>query len=369
MKKHKSSLKIFLDRDGTIIEHVHYIGSADDVQLIPNARAALEKLSSLGELVLVTNQSALDKNIITENQYYEVHNRMQDLVGKNYFSKTYCLTGNNKKPNTFASDNEEYKTGYMIGDNICDIEFGLKSNLKTILVLSGLGKNSLNKCNPHYVVNSLYDAVDIIQKEQNMTNEEFLIQHIQEDINVKTALLKNEGYINSVVAVAEMMTRCFEEGNKVLIMGNGGSAADAQHFSAELTSVLTQDVKRPGLPAIALTCDTSHMTASANDFGFEGTFARSTQALANAKDLVIGISTSGNSKNVLNAFSEAKNKGAITIGLIGTDKGTMYSTADFCISIPCEVTAHVQEAHVVTYHILCALVERNLGYRSLSKML
>lgn len=202
-----------------------------------------------------------------------------------------------------------------------------------------------------------------------MDNKQFIETYVQKDINVKALMLDSDEYTMDLISVADKMTQAFRQNGKILIAGNGGSAADAQHFAAELTSVLTQDVKRPGLPAIALTTNTSHMTASANDFGFNGVFARSVQALAQEGDIFIGISTSGNSKNILSAFKEASKKGATNIGLISDRKCEMRDAADLTIRIPSSVTAHIQEAHVMTYHLLCALVERNLGFRDPTKML
>ena len=175
------------------------------------------------------------------------------------------------------------------------------------------------------------------------------------DIKLRTA----EACAEDIARAATAIVDSFRNGGKLLICGNGGSAADAQHMAAELVSRLTLDFERPGLPAIALTTDTSFLTAYANDFAFEGVFARQVQALARAGDVLIGISTSGSSKNVVAAFEQAKSAGVTTIALTG-ERGGLNDMADIAICIPASQTAHIQEAHLAVEHILCHLVERLL---------
>jgi len=145
----------------------------------------------------------------------------------------------------------------------------------------------------------------------------------------------------------------------VLLCGNGGSAADCQHVAAELVSRLTRDSERPGLPAIALTTDTSFLTAYANDCGFEGVFARQVEALGRPGDVLIGISTSGNSPNVLRAVELAREKGMRSIALTGQG-GRLAKLADVAVSVPSDDTRHIQEAHLAVEHVLCLLVEESL---------
>jgi D-sedoheptulose 7-phosphate isomerase len=156
-----------------------------------------------------------------------------------------------------------------------------------------------------------------------------------------------------------MMSDVFRNGGKLLICGNGGSAADAQHVAAELVSRLTKDFERPGLPAIALTTDTSFLTAYANDVDFEGVFERQVQALGREGDLLIGISTSGNSPNVLRAVAYAKAHGMKTIGLTG-NSGRLSSEADCAVAVPSADTQYIQESLLAVEHIACELVERTL---------
>ncbi len=162
-----------------------------------------------------------------------------------------------------------------------------------------------------------------------------------------------------ILRVVDAMTEVFRAGGKVLLCGNGGSAADCQHMAAELVSRLTADFVRPGLPAIALTTDSSFLTAYANDCGYAGVFARQAQALGRPGDLLIGISTSGGSANVVHAVRTARGLGMRTVALIGAD-GVLAEMADIAIAIPSTHTQYVQEAHLMVEHILCDLVERHL---------
>ena len=149
-------------------------------------------------------------------------------------------------------------------------------------------------------------------------------------------------------------------GGKIVLFGNGGSAADAQHIASELTVRFTVD--RRAIPALALTTDTSALTACGNDFGFDRIFARQVEALARANDAVIGISTSGRSPNVLAALRRAREIGAATIGLTGGAGGEMPSVCDVVLCAPATVTARIQEIHMLLGHLLCEALERRLGY-------
>ncbi|HWZ14865.1 MAG TPA: D-sedoheptulose 7-phosphate isomerase [Mucilaginibacter sp.] len=158
-----------------------------------------------------------------------------------------------------------------------------------------------------------------------------------------------------IEAACKMITSVIKSGNKVLIAGNGGSAADAQHIAAELTGRFVKN--RKGLPGIALTTDTSALTSIANDYGYEHVFSRQVEALARPGDLFIGISTSGNSQGILNAFGAAKKAGCKTLGLSGRDGGKMNGLCELNIVIPSTITARIQEMHILVGHILCKAVD------------
>ncbi len=186
-----------------------------------------------------------------------------------------------------------------------------------------------------------------------------LRRHIEGSIETKRKLL--ESGADSILAAARVMAESLKGGHKILLCGNGGSAADAQHIAAEFVSVLNQSFPRPGLAAIALTTDTSILTASANDFGFAGVFERQTQALGRPGDVLMGISTSGNSENVLRAICYASTHGMRTIALIGGDAVCkLAGAAEIVIGVPSPVTQFVQEAHIMIGHILCDVVEQTL---------
>ncbi len=155
---------------------------------------------------------------------------------------------------------------------------------------------------------------------------------------------------------AKKLTACLKNGGKILICGNGGSAADAQHFAAELVGRF--EAERRGLPAIALTTDSSCLTAIGNDYGFERLFSRQVEALASGKDLLIGISTSGNSQNVLTALLKAKELGCETVGLTGHDGGRIAAAVDCSLVVPGLRTARIQEMHLLIIHLLCELIDR-----------
>jgi phosphoheptose isomerase len=168
---------------------------------------------------------------------------------------------------------------------------------------------------------------------------------------------------DAIIAAADLIAQTFRAGAKVLLCGNGGSAADCQHMATEFVSRLTKDVERPGLPAIALTTDTSFLTAFANDCGFDGVFERQVEALGQPGDLLIGISTSGNSPNVVRAVRRARSDGLRSVVLTGAH-GQLASLADVAIAVPSTDTQHIQEAHLAIEHLLCWLVERDLFHSS-----
>lgn len=190
---------------------------------------------------------------------------------------------------------------------------------------------------------------------------EIVRRHFSQSIEVKRA---TAGKCAAEIArAAQILIECLRGGGKILLCGNGGSAADCQHIAAEFTSVLSQDFVRPGLAAIALTTDTSFITANANDFGFEGIFERQVQALGREGDALIGISTSGNSKNVVCALRYARENDIKTIALTGEKGGQMADIVDVAVKVPSGSTQLIQESHIAIGHVLCALAELGLFNR------
>jgi len=161
-----------------------------------------------------------------------------------------------------------------------------------------------------------------------------------------------------ILYAAYSIRDCISTGGKLILMGNGGSAADSQHIAAELIGRFKKE--RKAIPALALTVDSSSLTALGNDYGFESIFSRQVEALANPNDAVVGISTSGNSKNIIRALSLAREIGAKTIGLMGNDGGEMKNCVDIGIIVPSNDTARIQEVHITIGHIICEIIEQDL---------
>lgn len=164
--------------------------------------------------------------------------------------------------------------------------------------------------------------------------------------------------IGEIESIVNSILSAHKSGGKVVLFGNGGSAADAQHLACELVGRVA--FKRQAFPAIALTTNTSTLTALANDYGYETVFSRQVEALVHEKDIVIGISTSGNSPNVVRAIQAAKMKGAKTIGLTGSNGGKLAEVADLVLTVPSDSIPRIQEAHITIGHIICEMVEREL---------
>ncbi len=175
------------------------------------------------------------------------------------------------------------------------------------------------------------------------------------ELHLETILAAQRDLQGDILKACDMAVDCIKRGNKVLIFGNGGSAADAQHIATEFTG--RYKTERRGLPAIALTTDTSALTAIGNDYGFDRVFSRQVEALANKGDLVWGISTSGNSENVLKAFKMAKQIGCETLGLSGKDGGKMNGKCDLNIIVPSDNTPRIQEMHILIGHIICQAID------------
>ena len=183
----------------------------------------------------------------------------------------------------------------------------------------------------------------------------YISAQINEAQRVMSAMLADDILISIVQAAANACITSLQQGGKILLAGNGGSAADAQHIAGEFVSRFAFD--RPGLPAIALTTDSSILTSIGNDYGYEKLFSRQIQAHGNKGDIFIGYSTSGMSPNIIRAFEESRARGLICIGLTGNRGGLMQSLCDYLIEIPSDDTPKIQEGHLVIGHILCGLVE------------
>ena len=192
--------------------------------------------------------------------------------------------------------------------------------------------------------------------------EEQLKNYIKKEVSackgIMDDMLYDERLIDSIENASLACINCYEKGGKILLAGNGGSAADAQHIAGELVSRFMFD--RPGLPAIALTTDTSIITAIGNDYGYENLFARQVQAQGNSGDILICYSTSGKSPNIIQAIKQAKDMNIISIGLCGNKGGYMVDNCDHILEVPSSSTPKIQEGHLVIGHIICGLIEKEI---------
>jgi D-sedoheptulose 7-phosphate isomerase len=354
------------------------------VEFLPNAIAGLRLLQQQGlRLVLLTNQSVVGRGLLDVEGLAKIHEFIAAELAREgivldgvywcpHLPSEGCAC---RKPETELARRAAQELGFdlaeafVIGDKPSDIEMGSRSGATTVLVRTGYGRahEASGDVYPDLVAEDLSDAALRIGQWMAEAPEspaalprtagERLRRHVLGSIATKQRLLAH--CQQPILDAAAMIAAALRDGGKVMLCGNGGSAADAQHIAAEFVGVLSQSFMRPGLAAMALTTDTSILTAGANDFGFEGIFARQVQALGRPGDVLVGISTSGNSANVLRAFECAREHGLRTIALSGRG-GKLAELADVAIRVPAGATAYVQESHIMLGHILCDLVERSL---------
>ena len=198
-----------------------------------------------------------------------------------------------------------------------------------------------------------------------MRYDNLIIKRLKESGDMKNKIAEDPELLGVIIKIAEIIIEAYRNGKKVILFGNGGSAADAQHITAELVGKYYLD--RDPLPAVALTTNTSSLTAIGNDYSFDIVFARQLKALGQKGDVIIGISTSGNSENVIQAFKVAREMGLITVGFTGKSGGKLRSVADHCLCIPSDDTPRIQEGHITIGHIICEIVERELFCSGASK--
>ncbi|MDD2653109.1 MAG: D-sedoheptulose 7-phosphate isomerase [Sulfurimonas sp.] len=187
----------------------------------------------------------------------------------------------------------------------------------------------------------------------------YIKDQIKKSYETKQSVYNDDALLEKIVQVAQACVAIYKNStNKTILAGNGGSAADAQHIAAELVGRYGFD--RPSLPSLALTTDTSNLTAIGNDYGYDKVFSRQLEGMGQRGDLFIGISTSGNSQNIVNAFEVAKQKGITTVALVGRDGGMMAKMADMAIVVPSESTPRIQETHILIGHIICDIIEKEI---------
>jgi D-sedoheptulose 7-phosphate isomerase len=196
------------------------------------------------------------------------------------------------------------------------------------------------------------------ESRKNLDKKKFIIDSLKESSDTKLKIQRH--CMEDILSAVEVLVNTFKNGGKLLLCGNGGSAADCQHIAAEFIIRLSHDIQRPAIPAIALTTDTSNLTAGGNDIGFENVFARSVQGLGNDGDVLLAISTSGNSPNIIKAVEASKAKGIKVIGFLGGSGGKLKELVDIQIIIPSNNVQRIQEGQITVAHIICELVELEL---------
>ncbi len=189
-------------------------------------------------------------------------------------------------------------------------------------------------------------------------HQDTIVDILKNSINVKQQIIEDKTLVATIEQVVNLVVKAFQNGNKVLFCGNGGSAADAQHLAAEFSGRFYTD--RSPLPSEALHCNTSFLTAVANDYGYEFVYSRMMHAIGKKGDLLFGLSTSGNSANIINAFEACRELGVTTIAMTGASGGNMLALADICLNVPSTDTPRIQESHITIGHIICQLVEASL---------
>ncbi|PLY15252.1 MAG: phosphoheptose isomerase [Sulfurimonas sp.] len=192
----------------------------------------------------------------------------------------------------------------------------------------------------------------------------YIKDQIKKSFETKQAIYQNEELLNKIVEVCKLCVELYKGKNKTILAGNGGSAADAQHIAAELVGRYGFD--RPSIPSLALTTDTYCLTAIGNDYGYDKIFSRQLEGMGQSGDIFIGISTYGNSKNIINAFEVAKEKGIKTIALVGRDGGKMAKIADIALVVTSDSTPRIQESHILIGHIICDIIEKEIFGKGVS---
>jgi len=195
--------------------------------------------------------------------------------------------------------------------------------------------------------------------------KEYIKEQIKNSFETKQAIYENEELLDNIEKVAKECISLYAKNKKTILAGNGGSAADAQHIAAELVG--RYGFNRPSIPSLALTTDTSNLTAIGNDYGYDKVFSRQLEGMGQDGDLFIGISTSGNSANIIEAFKSAREKNIFTVALTGRDGGKMAKLANIALIVPSHSTPRIQESHILIGHILCDIIEQELFADGVSK--
>ena len=400
-----------MDRDGTINREVHHLSDPDQLELLPGAAEGLRELCEAGcKLVVVSNQSPIGRGMFTEARLLEINGRLSEMlaaegvkIGGWYWCPHAPWEGcecRKPAPGMFLRARDEMgvilEKSWIVGDRLSDLQAGRQVGARAILVATGYGEERVRfagtyglcrllrpdatrggrrdsprltpivgrsptcsvRSGPGLSIRSLFVKVEALSAPDENTLLGYARDHLLASAETKRRYAESSA--GDLIKVGRQIAECFNAGGKLMLCGNGGSAADCQHIAAEFTSILTQTFDRRALPAMSLTTDTSFLTARGNDYGFDSVFARQVEALGKPGDLLVGSSTSGNSKNVLLAFETARRMGIKTVGMTGRVGGKMVDAVDIVLRVPADSTAHIQECHIAMGHIIVAVVEKLL---------
>lgn len=369
---------ILLDRDGTLIEDRHYLHDPDGVVLLPSVVEGLRLLTAAGcKLVVVSNQSGVGRGYYDETAMHAVNKRMCDLLAAEGIALhgVYCCPHTPehgcdcRKPAPGMVLRAAQDLGFdpalacVIGDKLCDVELGCAVGAIPILVKTGKDVDSPaatpsdSHSKAHFVAQNMEEAARWLleRKAAGKRARSCFLDTIRAHTESLRALPDLAPQMDEA---ARLIVASLQAGGTLFFCGNGGSAADAQHFAAEMTGRFAFD--RPALAAVALHTDTSALTAIANDYGYDHVFSRQIQALGKPGDVLVGLSTSGNSPNVLMAMQTARERGLTVIAMTGQNAGRTADLAQVVLAAPASVTARIQELHEIIGHSLCQIIESEM---------
>ena len=363
---------IILDRDGTLIKDKNYLHDPNGAELTEGAADGLRLLAKMGyKFVVLTNQSGIGRGYFTEDEMNAVHLRVDEMLAcagvrvEGWFHCPHkpadgCSC---RKPAAGLAVEAQRKLGFrrediafVMGDKQSDVELAEALGAPSVLLMTGYGaseyergvRGTLNCAN-------LCEAAAVIARGEKRSAGESFSLDLSEHIAAAEAMRSMEAEIGEAAA---MIISALRGGGRFFVCGNGGSAADAQHIAAELSGRYLAE--REPLDAAALSCNGSALTAIGNDYGFDKIFARQLEAHGRAGDVLLAISTSGNSANVLEAVRSAKKLDVSTIALTGASGGALAKEADAALRAPSDRTPRIQEFHILIGHALCGIVEKAL---------
>lgn len=376
-----------LDRDGCLTVEAGHLGDADDLVPIPGSQDAVARLVAAGvRLAVVTNQSAIARGVVDEAGMQLLHGRLVDLfpgIEAVYHcphrreDRCACRKPSAVMPAAACHDlGLDPATTWFVGDHMTDAKAALAAGLGTRLLLTGHGHDHAHEAHGDDVVSvpDLAAAVDeylsvrsaadsslLDTSETTVTDSPLTAMYDGHVSDLHEALTGLATLTSEMEAAATLLANSLRAGGSVLVAGNGGSAAEAQHLSAEFVGRLRPDRNRAALSSVALHADTSSLTAVGNDYGYDEVFARQVQAIGRPGDALVVLSTSGRSANCVRAVEEARARDIATIGLLGGTPGALHDLVDVAIAVPSVSVPAIQECHLVLVHVLVERTEDLLG--------